>query len=592
MTFSPSASAEAVGYTLHIGQSAGDYGVEFDLGNPPASGSTGHIVYALDLDDAADLFVALRAYDAFGTSSDYSNEIRVSAVVPPEPEPEPEPAPEPTPDPGPGPEPDPEPEPLPEPEPTPEPEPVPEPEPTPEPDPIPEPEPTPIPDGSGLLFFDDFELDARGQGAPDWMDTGDSNSLIEAPGLFTVDMLPDGGQGLTTASTATNIHSHYATAESATWWNYDYVGRMRFEDPQAGIGVTVLSDYPYSDSYLRLRRWYGQATWALAPHSSSNTNVCDGETDSGLEALPNTWYRFRFRVVDEAGMTRVLARVWDASTVEPDTWPIDCLWSAWIDAAGRPGVWSMGPGRKMWDDLGAMSIEGSDHPPEEPGSGGAGGPQGPYYADDFESDDPQDTRLGTDPVGWVDTGRNNSLAIDDQLFEVMLSPDEGHAFGTRSTSTNIHSHLVTDETSTLTDYEYAGRMRFSSSRSGAGVTLYSDFPESNRYLRLRRFRKQAEFRLSNHGVQGEQCVGSTRTGVISQPNVWYAYRFRAFDEGGALRVQAMVWDESKTAPADWQVDCLLPADSPHVVGGAPGVWSMGSGEKYWDDLTLKPIADE
>ena len=101
MTFMPSTSSQAIGYTLHIGQSTGVYDVDFDLGSPLASGPGGTVVYALDLEDSTDLFVALSAYDAEGSSSDFSNEIRVSAVIPPPPDPEPIPLPEPVPEPEP-----------------------------------------------------------------------------------------------------------------------------------------------------------------------------------------------------------------------------------------------------------------------------------------------------------------------------------------------------------------------------------------------------------------------------------------------------------------------------------------------------------
>lgn len=97
--FAPSPSPAVDGYTLHIGEQSRSYPVEFDLGAPPASGGT--IIYAVDLEDSVDLFVAVRAYDdVAGTTSSFSNEITVSAVeTTPEPLPTPAPAPEPTPDP-------------------------------------------------------------------------------------------------------------------------------------------------------------------------------------------------------------------------------------------------------------------------------------------------------------------------------------------------------------------------------------------------------------------------------------------------------------------------------------------------------------
>jgi hypothetical protein len=573
MNFAPSTSGETVGYTLHIGQAPGDYTVDFDLGNPPVSGADGTIVYALDLEDSTDLFAALRAYDGAGESSDFSNEIQISAVVPPEPEPEP----------------------LPEPEPEPEPEPVPplpnpEPAPTPDPQPEPDPEPAAEPDGNvpAVLFFEDFEGYAAGQDPNAWLDTSGNNSMNEAPNLFAVEPIPDGGQGLVTNSTDTNIHSHYATTDSDQWWGYEYFGQMRFSDDSSGIGVTVLSDYPNSDSYLRLRRYGDQPGFALSPHSSSSLDVCQGETQSGVVAVPNVWYRFRFRTEDENGATRVLARVWDAREQEPGSWQIDCLWSAWPSAAGRPGVWSMGGGQKMWDELGAVEVASGEPalPPTDPGDEIPEDNSSPSYFNDFDS-----LANRSDPAGWVDTAERYSMKTDDGLYGVSAAPGGGKALSTSTRDVNIHSHYVANGSTTWRDYEYSGRMHFTSVRSGIGVTLYSDYPESDRYIRLRRYSRRPNFMLSNRGGTASTCVGTTDTRVKSIPGVWYEFRMRALEEDGGVRVQAKVWDETKSEPGSWQVDCLMPASSPLTGGGTPGIWSMKRGTKYWDDLEVKPVSE-
>ncbi len=93
--FAPSQSASATGYSLHIGTASGSYEANFDLGSPPMTGLT--VIYAIDLEDSADTFVALRSYDSAGRESAYSNEIRVAAVVvapPPPPPAAPAPPPE------------------------------------------------------------------------------------------------------------------------------------------------------------------------------------------------------------------------------------------------------------------------------------------------------------------------------------------------------------------------------------------------------------------------------------------------------------------------------------------------------------------
>ncbi len=80
MHFQPSPTAGVTGYTMHLGTAAGSYQTQFDLGLPPVSG--GSVIYALDLEDSVDLYVALRAYGAGGVQSDFSNEIHLEPIVP------------------------------------------------------------------------------------------------------------------------------------------------------------------------------------------------------------------------------------------------------------------------------------------------------------------------------------------------------------------------------------------------------------------------------------------------------------------------------------------------------------------------------
>ncbi len=87
--FEPSASSSAAGYTLHIGPDTGEYPLDFDLGAPLSGGT---VIYAVDLEDSIDLFVAVRAYDSNGLQSSYSNELRVAAILPPPPPPPPPPS--------------------------------------------------------------------------------------------------------------------------------------------------------------------------------------------------------------------------------------------------------------------------------------------------------------------------------------------------------------------------------------------------------------------------------------------------------------------------------------------------------------------
>ena len=48
---------------------------------------------------------------------------------------------------------------------------------------------------------------------------------------------------------------------------------------------------------------------------------------------------------------RAIEKLWEEGSGEPDAWQIDCLDAAGTHRAGTAGVWSKGPGIKLWDDL-------------------------------------------------------------------------------------------------------------------------------------------------------------------------------------------------------------------------------------------------
>jgi len=83
MQFQPSPTVGVTGYTMHLGTSTGNYQAQFDLGLPPASGGT--VIYALDLEDSVDLYVAMRARNAAGVLSAYSNEVHLEPIPPTDP---------------------------------------------------------------------------------------------------------------------------------------------------------------------------------------------------------------------------------------------------------------------------------------------------------------------------------------------------------------------------------------------------------------------------------------------------------------------------------------------------------------------------
>ena len=124
-------------------------------------------------------------------------------------------------------------------------------------------------------------------------------------------------------------------------------------------------------------------------------------------------------------------------------------------------------------------------------------------------------------------------------------------------------------------------MKITNSRGGIGVTFFSQYPNKDAYYRLRRYNRNA-FHISPHGTK---VTGDSDTGVVPLPNVWYRFKILVEDTGTRTEIRAKVWPENSAEPAAWQVECYDKSAS-RLTAGTIGVWSMGSGKKYWDDTTI------
>jgi hypothetical protein len=303
-------------FRIHLGASSGSYTSMLEVGKPTPSGGVYSV--AVTVSDTQVVYSAVSAYNATQTSP-LSNERRLDPpAAPPPPDPPPDPPPPPPDDPPPG----------------------------------------------AATWSSTFDGYAAGDDPAGWVDTRANNSMSTDDSLFGVVTL-GGDPAFSTASTDTNIHSHFVTSESVHWSAYEFSGRMRMSDPNGGIGVTALSQYPSQDAYYRLRRQQGSGVTAfhLAPHPDGKAVSC-ASASTGVTPSANQWYRFRLQVVAESGQTLVKAKVWAQGASEPGSWQIDCTDTAPDRLVeGEPGVWSMGPGAKYWDDLQVTALAGS-------GSGG------------------------------------------------------------------------------------------------------------------------------------------------------------------------------------------------------------------------------
>lgn len=218
------------------------------------------------------------------------------------------------------------------------------------------------------------------------------------------------------------------------------------------------------------------------------------------------------------------------------------------------------------------------------GTGGGGAAGDPDWSSDFE-----DVAVGANPSAWVDTRERNSLAVNDALFKV-ASVGATHALSTSSTQPNIHSHYVTPESQGWAAYEYSGRMQMTDPAGGVGVTVMSQYTRADAYYRLWRHygAGNTSFRLSARPETRTLDCSSNASGVNPSPGSWYHFRVQVSAEAGGTSIRARVWREGASEPTQWPIDCV-DRNTNRLTTGVPGIWSLGKGTKYWDDLEIVPL---
>jgi len=182
---------------------------------------------------------------------------------------------------------------------------------------------------------------------------------------------------------------------------------------------------------------------------------------------------------------------------------------------------------------------------------------------------------------WLDTRAGNSLVQDDALFTVASLG--GHsALMTQSAGDYIHSHF--DGTpSSFSNMVLSGRMAIDRADAGIGVTAYSQYPNADVYYRLAQ-RPNETFRIASHPSASVSCSNAD-TGVTPQPGRWYVFELVVADEGAQNRISASVWEQGTSKPGSPQAQCV-DASSGRPSAGRFGVWSMGTGQKYWDEFEV------
>jgi|GEM_PF-1803526 len=187
---------------------------------------------------------------------------------------------------------------------------------------------------------------------------------------------------------------------------------------------------------------------------------------------------------------------------------------------------------------------------------------------------------------WLDTDAHNSLAENDDLFNV-VDLEGAQVLGTTSSLEDIHSHFVGAGSDTLSNYEYTGQMLTTAADGSYGVTFFSQYPQQDAYYRLSRNGGES-FQLNSHGTS--ISGGTIDTGIVPEENMWYRFRVEVRDTGTQTEMKVKIWPTTDSEPGDWQAEAF--DDNPtRLTTGTIGVWSMSSGGKYWHDMSTHSLPE-
>lgn len=210
----------------------------------------------------------------------------------------------------------------------------------------------------------------------------------------------------------------------------------------------------------------------------------------------------------------------------------------------------------------------------------------PYQAKVLNHNTGKQTIGSLKATDFYDTGANNSLVQDDQVFEFVKLPSGESALMTKSTATNIHSHLNIDYK--FSNFTFSGRMMFTDDRAGLGVSFLSQFPNQDAYYRVRRYEKQKNFHFEHHASSACRGLG---TSFETLANRWYDFVIKTSVTATATSFEVQVTevgDASKTS----RLVCT-DSSATRFQTGTVGVWAMGPGTKYWTQFSLSfdPFSD-
>lgn len=224
-----------------------------------------------------------------------------------------------------------------------------------------------------------------------------------------------------------NAFSHMV-GETLPAEGYEFTGRLRYSDPEGGVGILIDSKQPNGENrFIRIRRHAEQPAWTLAAKGIELTTV----RADGPEPEVGRWYRFRIRLA-KRGERRIQARIWPEDGPQSQGWNVETSIAYPVgsdgDDSGTIGFWSVGPGWKQFDELTIHDLDGKL-----------------LWSEDFES-----LAAAADPPYWLDFGINKGNVrqamngVPEEAFTALLAHSPDQIDEARSTGADLmlsgHTH--------------------------------------------------------------------------------------------------------------------------------------------------------
>lgn len=209
---------------------------------------------------------------------------------------------------------------------------------------------------------------------------------------------------------------------------------------------------------------------------------------------------------------------------------------------------------------------------EDEGIATGGGDPLVIYDTTFSEYDP-----GGHGINLLHTGANNSM-VEQESNAQIYADGANNVLRIETNLNNCHTHYDGSGAALLEDYSYVGKFKMLSASVGVGFTIYSNYPNSDAYYRIRRYDSagKREFYVENHGSGWSmQNVTASTYDPADYLGQWQNFRIEVNGGASGTEIRARFWRDGVPEPSAWQIDTW--DSNSFRSAGTFGLWYMQAG---------------